>query len=253
MSGNGATGEEVPGGRQVRVEVFPDGEALSEAAAALVAAQATEAIRARGRFLWALAGGRTPTRTYARLAELPYREQIDWGRVEIFFGDERCVPPEDPLSNYRLAKEMLLSRVPLPMTQVHRLACESDPEEEAGRYEALLRLMFQGRPWGFDLALLGLGADGHTASLFPGLLPPANTWVAVVARPGESFRRLTLTPAVLNLSRLLVFLVTGRDKAPALRAVLTGEEAMAASPVHQLRPPAGEIRWLADQEAAALL
>lgn len=253
MSGRGATGEEVPGGRQVRVEVFPDDEALSEAAAALVAAQAIEAIRARGRFLWALAGGRTPARTYARLAELPYREQIDWVRVEIFFGDERCVPPEDPLSNYRLAEEKLLSRVPLPEAQVHRLACESDPEEEARRYEALLRHTFQGRPWGFDLALLGLGPDGHTASLFPGLLPPANTWVAAIMRPGEDFRRLTLTPAVLNLSRLMVFLVTGREKAPALRAVLQGEKTLADSPVHLLRPSAGEIRWLADQEAAALL
>lgn len=253
MSGKGATGEEVPGGRQVRVEVYPDAKALSEAAAALVAAKATEAIRAQGRFLWALAGGHTPASTYARLAEPPYREQINWSRVEIFFGDERCVPPEDPLSNYRLAKEMLLSRVPLPKAQVHRLACESDPEEEARQYEALLRQTFQGRPWGFDLALLGLGADGHTASLFPGLTPPAGAWVAVVARPGENFRRLTLTPAVLNLSRLLVFLVTGREKAPTLRSVLQGEEGMAASPVHLLRPPAGEIRWLADQEAAALL
>lgn len=253
MAGPGAKGEGLPGFEPAQVEVFPDEEALSEAAAALIAAQATAAIRARGHFLWALAGGRTPARTYARLAKSPFREQIDWGRVEIFFGDERCLPPEDPLSNYRLAEEMLLSRVPLPAAQVHRLACESDPEREARRYEALLRHTFQGRPWGFDLALLGLGADGHTASLFPGFTPPAEAWVAVVARPGESFRRLTLTPAVLNLSRLLVFLVTGREKAQALRAVLTGEEAMAASPVHLLRPPAGEIRWLADQEAAALL
>ncbi|MEJ5329386.1 MAG: 6-phosphogluconolactonase [Desulfobaccales bacterium] len=253
MSGPGARDEGLPGLKPAEMEVFPDEDALSEAAAALIAAQAMAAIRARGHFLWALAGGRTPARTYARLAKSPFREQIDWGKVEIFFGDERCVPPDDPLSNYRLAEEKLLSRVPLPAAQVHRLACEHNPEEEARRYEALLQRIFQGRAWGFDLALLGLGADGHTASLFPGLTPPAGAWVAAVARPGESFRRLTLTPEVLNLSRLVVFLVTGRDKAQTLRAVLTGEEAMAASPVHLLRPPAGEIRWLADQEAAALL
>lgn len=252
MSGPGARGEGLPGLELAKVEVFPDEEALSAAAAALIAAQATAAISVQGCFLWALAGGRTPAGTYARLAKPPYREQVDWRRVEIFFGDERCVPPDDPASNYRLTYDKLLSRVPLPASQVHRMACEADPEGEARRYEALLRQKFQGRPWGFDLALLGLGADGHTASLFPGFTPPPETWVAVVARPGESFRRLTLTPAVLNLSRLLVFLVTGREKAAALRAVLKGEEAMAASPVHLLRP-AGEIRWLADQAAAALL
>jgi 6-phosphogluconolactonase len=240
-------------GPDVQVEIVPDLEALSEAAAARVADRAAEAVAARGRFLWALAGGATPARTYERLAGPPHRERLPWGRMEVFFGDERCVPPEDPRSNYRLAQERLLSRVPLPPSQVHRLACEADPEAGARRYEALLRQRLPEAGGGFDLALLGLGADGHTASLFPGLVPAPGSWVAVVARPDEPFRRLTLTPEVLNRSRLLLFLVAGREKAPALRAVLRGEGAMAASPVHLLKPAAGAIQWLVDREAAALL
>jgi len=243
----------VPSVPDLRVEIFPDLEAVSEAAAARVVARAAAAVTARGRFLVALAGGATPARTYERLAGPPHRERLPWGNVEIFFGDERCVPPEDPRSNYRLAHERLLSRVPLPPAQVHRLACEADAEAGARQYEALLRQRLPGVGGGFDLVLLGLGADGHTASLFPGRLPPPGPWVAVVARPEEPFRRLTLTPEVLNRSRLLVFLVAGREKAPALRAVLRGEAAMAASPVHLLKPAAGEIHWLLDREAAALL
>jgi len=235
------------------VEIFPDPEALSRAAATLTLDRAREALASRARFLWALSGGSTPRRTYELLAHTPLREEMEWSRVEVFWGDERCVPPEDPRSNYRLAREALLDRVPIPEGQIHPMTCHSDPWEAARRYEALLRRRFLAPGSGFDLVFLGLGADGHTASLFPGHLPPAGVWVAVVTRPGEDFPRLTLTPEVLNRSRLVVFLVAGRDKAPALQAALTAAPDPSLAPARLLTPPHGEVRWLVDREAAALL
>jgi 6-phosphogluconolactonase len=235
------------------LEIFPDLEALSRRAAALAAARARQAVRDRGRFLLALSGGGTPARTYELLGGPPLRDQVAWPQVHFFWGDERCVPSDDPRSNYRLARAALLDRVPVEWLQVHPMLCGADPGQAARRYEDLLRRELPEPGAGFDLAFLGLGADGHTASLFPGQKPPAGCWVTPVRRAGEKIFRLTLTPQVLNRSRLVVFLVSGPDKAAALQAALAGDSDPLNLPARGIRPVAGEVRWLVDREAAALL
>ena len=171
------------------IEVYPDLESLSRAAAALLVRQANLAVAARGRFSVALAGGATPRRTYELLAAPPLADRAPWDRVHVFWGDERCVPLTDPRSNARLAKEAWLDRVPIPGHQIHPLNCALDPAAAARQYEAQLREFFAGQPPILDLVLLGLGDDGHTASLFPGTTVLAETerWAAAVyvaeARP----------------------------------------------------------------------
>ncbi len=150
------------------IEVYPDLESLSRAAAALLVKQANLAVAARGRFSVALSGGATPRRTYELLAAPPWVDQAPWDRVHVFWGDERCVPLNDSRSNARLAKEAWLDRVPIPADQIHPMNCAHDPAAAARQYEAQLREFFAGQPPILDLVLLGLGDDGHTASLFPG-------------------------------------------------------------------------------------
>ena len=150
------------------IKVYPDLEALSQAAATLVVEQASQAVAARGRFCVALSGGGTPRRTYELLAAAPFKEQAPWHRMHIFWGDERCVPLDDPRSNARMAKEAWLDHVPIPASQIHPMYWAGAPAEAARQYEAHLRQFFAGRPPRLDLVLLGLGDNGHTASLFPG-------------------------------------------------------------------------------------
>lgn len=152
--------------------IYPDLESLSRAAADLFLRQADESVPARGRFSVALSGGRTPRRTYELLAQPPWRDRIDWPRIFIFWGDERCVPPDVLRSSARLAREALLGHVPLPDAQIHPILCQTSPEEAAAGYETLLRAFFPEGPPVIDLIFLGLGADGHTASLFPGTARP---------------------------------------------------------------------------------
>ena len=182
-----------------------------------------------------LAGGETPRPVYQRLAREPYR----WDGVEVFFSDERCVPPGDAESNYRMASETLLSFVP---AHVHRMPGESC---DAGSYEEALRLFFEGGPPEFDFAFLGLGADGHTASLFPGdaALEEEKRWVVRVARPDHE--RLTLVLPVLSAAKVVVFLVTGASKRDALRRMMAGEDLPAN------RVMAQRVVVVADAAAAA--
>src|ERR1700682_478333 len=151
------------------IRVLPDPQSLAEAAARHVVERAQAAIRERGRFSIALSGGSTPRDLHLRLASPPLRDQIDWARVHVFFGDERCVPPDDERSNFRMADETLLSKVPVPRAQIHRMRGELPPEEAAADYERQPRQFFAADPPRLDLILLGMGDNGHTASLFPGL------------------------------------------------------------------------------------
>jgi 6-phosphogluconolactonase len=237
-----------------QIVVVPDPEALAQEAARRFTRLAEEAVENRGRFSAALSGGSTPGRLYRRLAEDPHREEMPWRHVHLFWGDERCVPPDHPGSNFRLANEALISHVPIPPDNVHRVRGELEPEAAAQTYAAELHAFF-GAPWPrFDLVLLGLGQDGHTASLFPGsdvLDEKVRPVVAVTAqyedRPAQ---RVTLTPPAINAAQHVLFLVSGSGKAEVVQAVLEGRERF---PAQQIRPTTGQLGWLMDAAAASRL
>ncbi len=237
------------------IRVFEDPEALSRGAAELLVRLAREATAARGRFSVALSGGGTPWRTYALLAQPPFREAVPWGRTHIFWGDERCVAPEDPRSNAHMAREALLDHVPVPAGQVHPMDCGPAPAAEARRYEALLREFFTPDAPRFDLILLGLGENGHTASLFPGdpALAETERWVASVYVAEQDLHRLTLTVPLINQARTVAFLVSGAAKAAVVREVIAGPRDPERLPAQLILPEPGELHWLLDKAAAGSL
>ena len=237
------------------IHTYPDLESLSLAAAALWTRQAEHAVKIRGRFAVALSGGQTPRRTYEILAQPPFREQVDWDRTHIFWGDERCVPADDPRSNARLAREALLEQVPLPRTQIHPLSCRPSPAAGAREYETLLRDFCAGTPPGLDLIFLGLGEDGHTASLFPynGALEERERWTAAVYVPAPGLNRVTLTPAFINQAATVAFLVAGAAKAGALREVMQKPGDPRRLPAQLIKPEPGALYWLLDRAAAGQL
>jgi 6-phosphogluconolactonase len=237
------------------IRVYADLESVSRAAADLIAAQANLAVAARGRFSLALSGGSTPRRTYELLAAPPFKDQAPWDRMHVFWGDERCVPPDDPRSNARMAREAWLDHVPIPAGQIHPIDCAGDPDAAARDYEAGLRKFFAGAAPRLDLVLLGLGDNGHTASLFPGtpVLQERERWAAAVYVAAGDLYRVTLTAPLINQAAHVVFLVAGGAKAAVLRDVLHGPRDPARLPAQLIRPDGGELLWLADREAAALV
>jgi 6-phosphogluconolactonase len=237
------------------IEIFADLNALSDAAARLFADQAQHASAARGRFSVALSGGSTPSRTFELLAQPPFHDRVPWPKVHVFWGDERCVPADDPRSNYRMARQALLDQVPIPPEQIHPIPCSQQPRAAAERYEALLRSFFGERRPRFDMVFLGLGENGHTASLFPGtpVLEERQRWVAEVYNAEQDLFRITLTAPLLNQAAVVVFLVAGAAKAAVLREVLEGPQDPTRLPAQLIRPGDGELRWLVDRTAARLL
>ena len=234
------------------VSVFESPGELAEAAASDFAARAAKAVEERGRFAVVLAGGSTPKAAYEILAR-DFAEIVDWGRVHAFFGDERTVPPDHEDSNYRMARETLLDHV--PVGGVHRMRGELPPDEAAASYEDELRGFFgaEGLP-GFDLILLGIGEDGHTASLFPETPALEVTDRLAVSNPVPKLgaTRITLTAPVLNAARAVNFLVAGEGKAEALKEILEGDEDPRMSPAKLVRPSGGAA-WMVDRAAAAML
>jgi 6-phosphogluconolactonase len=233
--------------------VYETPEELAEAAARDFVARANEAINGRGRFAVALAGGSTPKATYEVLAR-DCADDLDWSKVHVFFGDERPVPPDHEDSNYRTARETLLSRI--RVGSVHRLRCELPSEEAAAAYEEDLREFFgPDEPPSFGLILLGLGADGHTASLFPetSALEETDRWV--VANPVLKLEatRLTLTVPVINAAKAVTFLVSGSDKAEALKEILERDADPREYPAKLIRPENGVLTWMVDRAAAKRL
>lgn len=235
-----------------RVQVFADEEALSRAAAELFAQKAIAAVADHGRCTVLLAGGETPRRAYELLAEEPLASRIPWPQVHVFWGDERCLPAGDPRRNEVMAGQALLDRVPLDPAHLHPIRCHPAPEQAATAYEVELRQFFGRNPPRFDLVLLGLGSDGHTASLLPAssALAAQHEWTAVTRRPEESFSRVTLTAPLLNQAAMAVFLVSGSNKAKTLQAVLTGQQP--PLPAQLIVPQQGQVLWLVDREAASL-
>ena len=248
----------MPTGTDIRT--FADLPSLSRAAAEEFVARAGEAIRSRGMFTVILCGGSTPKTLYALLGEDPeFRGKVAWDKVQFFFSDERHVPPDHPENNYRMAYRTLLSKIPAPPWNAHRMATELPDGNPVAEYcEEILRQFFRLGPGElprFDLVLLGLGADGHTASLFPGSdalketrrLAVA-TWVDVLEA-----RRITLTPPVFNNAAEVMFLVSGAGKAQALRDVLEGPEDPARHPAQAVKPVRGRRLFFVDKDAARLL
>jgi 6-phosphogluconolactonase len=247
------------------LRIVDDAAALAVAAAEELTRRAEEAVRARGRFTLALSGGSTPRALYRLLADpgAPFRDRIDWRAVHVFWGDERCVPPDHAESNYRMAREALLDRVPLPAEHVHRMRGEEpDAARAAAQYEAELAGVLALAPGAlprFDLILLGLGPDGHTASLFPGsaVVHERARWVAAPFVPKFNAFRITLTPPVLNHAAAVMFVVSGAEKAAALAAILRDglreDSPVDLYPARIVRPEDGELLWLVDRAAAERL
>ena len=236
------------------VTVYPDHLSLVDGAAAFIAGLAAESIAARGRFTIALSGGSTPRPVYARLAAADCAERIDWRQVHVFFSDERCVPPDDAASNYRMAREALLDHVPLPPDNVHRMRGEEDPPLAALAYEQDLQRSFRRSAVpAFDLICLGMGDDGHTASLFPGTaaLRERERWVVAHYVEAMLAWRLTFTAALINAARHVVFLVEGAGKSETLWRVLAGPYQPNVLPAQLIQPISGQVHWLVDAAAAA--
>ena len=238
------------------IRIFKDSEKLSQHAANIFTAQAAQAINERKRFLVVLNGGSTPTRLFQLLAT-EYREKIEWAKVHIFWGDERCVPPDDTGSSYGQARDTLLIHVPIPDSNVHRVNTDLEPAE-ASRDYSLTVSRFASPPLDvprFDLVYLGMGEDGHTASLFPGsTVHVTEAVISVTAQyQDRPANRVTMTQLVFNQARMIVFMATGEKKAVTLAEVLSDRYNPELLPVQRIDPKNGELIWLVDESAAGKL
>lgn len=243
------------------VQIFPDPQRLAHAAAEEFVRIAETAIQERGVFTVALSGGSTPQMLYQLLASEPYSERVDWSRTQFFWGDERCVPPDNDESNYLKAHQALLAHIPVPDDNIHRVLAELPPEQAAANYEEILLRYFSalkdeaGRNQArFDLVLLGMGDDGHTASLFPGTraIHEDTRWVLAQYIDKLAAWRVTLTPAILNHAANILFLVAGAAKNYALQKVVYGSFQPDRFPAQIIHPTQGELSWMVDEAAASL-
>ncbi len=242
------------------IRVLPDQQQVCRTAAEEFIRLARAAIAARGRFLVALTGGSTPRPLYEMLAREPDRGQVDWAKVQFFWGDERCVPPDDPRSNFRMAHEAMLSKLPLTPGQVHRMPAERPDRDAASReYQEEIARVFgvaaDGPPPAFDLIYLGMGPEGHTASLFPHTpaLNETARWVVAQYVPKVHMDRMTFTPPLLNAGAHVTFMIAGSEKADAVVHVLEGDPEPDEYPAQLVRPRSGELLFLLDTAAAAKL
>ena len=241
------------------LRILENGEELAREAADFVAWAGEQAVRNTGTFRLALSGGSTPKALYARLAEPALAGRMDWRRVAVFFSDERCVPPDHADSNFRMADETLIKPLKIPRERIVRMRGEDEPEQAARQYEDGIRKEFGTPPpaWPrFDLILLGLGDDGHTASLFPRTpaLGERQRLVVPNQAPQGVRQRLTFTAPLINQAHAVVFLVSGKSKAPALKAVLENRTADSNTcPARLIQPETGRLIWFVDHAAAAQL
>lgn len=240
------------------IEIYSDAISLAANTANKIVNNAVQAIKNKGVFSIALAGGSTPRGVYRLLASEQYEDQIDWDRVHVFWGDERSVPPEDADSNHLLARQTLLDHILIPSENIHRIKAELPPENAAADYERDLINFFKlsggGTPR-FDLVLLGLGEDGHTASLFPNTAALTIDQQLVVANKVDKLDswRITFTPRLINSAAKVFFLVSGEIKSEILQLVLEGEFQPNLYPAQLIKPTNGKLQWLVDQQAASRL
>ena len=235
----------------MQLHAFKDADAVSLAAAEWITDLIQQKLRNQSRFTWLLSGGNTPKHLYQLLAAQQFSSKIDWKKIHIFFGDERVVPFEDERNNGKMAHETLLSKVPIPQEQVHFIRTDVDPTIAAEEYEILLRQYFDEARTTFDLALLGMGDDGHTLSIFPGssLVDEKKRWVVALFLPSQQMHRITLTPLVVNRSATIAFLVTGLSKSRALEQVIKGDYQPEVYPAQLIKPANGELHWFVDESA----
>jgi 6-phosphogluconolactonase len=245
---------------QIKYYVEADAAALARRAAQYFVEMASEAIEAQGRARIAISGGSTPKAVFDLLADpsQPWRARMPWERLDLYWVDERCVPPDDPASNYRMTREALLDHVPLLPEQIHRIEGELDPETAAARYESALRSSFRlegAECPRFDLVALGLGSDGHTASIYPHTAAVHEISRLVIANhvPQKDAWRITLTWPVINHARSVFFLAAGEEKAFILKEVLTGPRDSERLPSQLIWPASGILTFILDKAAAALL
>ena len=239
------------------VLVFDTNDDVARAATERLVEIAKEAIESRGQFSVALAGGSTPKVVYGMLASDEFRGMLPWEKVHVFFGDERCVPPDHSDSNYRMAREAMLSKLPIPEQNIHRMKGEGDAAANAELYESVMREYFgEDADWPqLDLVMLGMGDDGHTASLFPGTtaLKEEQRWVVSNWVEKFSTYRITLSAPAINHARHVMFIVTGAGKTDRLPEVLHGARDTDRLPSQLIRPDDGRLEWFVDRAAAAKL
>ncbi len=242
----------------VTYRVYPDPQALAQVAAGHFAERVAQAVEKRGRARIAISGGSTPKATFALLAQEPYASRVPWDKLELFFVDERTVGPDDPDSNYRMTREQLLGKVPLAPERVYRIEGELDPEEAAARYESTIRREFRlegAEAPRFDAVWLGMGDDGHTASIFPHTEGVHEIGRIAFANhvPQKDTWRISLSAPVINEALEVVFLIAGDDKAAPLERVLYGEPDPEETPAQLIQPRNGSLLFLLDEKAAAKL
>jgi 6-phosphogluconolactonase len=236
----------------MQLHVYKNGEELSTAVAKWIADRIRETLKKKDRFTIALSGGSTPQRLHKILAASPYKEQVDWSKLHIFWGDERAVPFEDSRNNAKMAYDTLLNFVPVPASQIHIMRTDIAPEQSAIEYEKILHQYFDPVPESFDLVLLGMGDDGHTLSLFPGteVVQEESAWVKAFFLKAQDMYRITLTKSIVNRSACVAFLTTGAGKAHALKEVLKGAYNPDLYPSQEIKPT-GELHWFVDEAAAS--
>ncbi|MBS1755356.1 MAG: 6-phosphogluconolactonase [Ferruginibacter sp.] len=237
------------------LSVFKTIDGLNKAAAAFIMDAAHDAIAARGRFVISLSGGQTPAGLYKLLATTPYKTSLPWKNIFIFWGDERCVPLDDERNNAYQAKRILLDGIEIPPKNIHRIQTNLAPEQAAIAYEKEISSFFKGAEQRFDLILLGLGENGHTASIFPGtdiINEKAEAVRAVYVTEEKKFR-VSMTAPLINQAHQILFLVTGISKAMVLKNVLTGTYQPAIYPAQLIKPFPGMLNWFTDEGASSLL
>lgn len=236
--------------------VTDDPTQLARTGAGIFMTTAKDCVDQNNFFSVAISGGSTPRGMHRMLTEEPYCSGIPWDKIHIFWVDERCVPMDDPANNYGMARRDFLDRIPIPLEQIHLMPGEIAPEEGARKYQEKMEVILQIREEDFpvfDLIFLGMGKDGHTASLFPGKssVLASERWVVVVKGGSPDVYRLTLTYDVLNRAKRICFLVSGKEKALIVRTVLENKDARL--PAQKIQPVQGKLTWLLDKDAASLL
>jgi 6-phosphogluconolactonase len=236
----------------MELHVYKDSEALSVATAKFVADHIATTLKTQSRYTIALSGGSTPVRLHQLLAQSPYKEKIDWSKLHVFWGDERAVPFEDSRNNAKMAYDTLLDLVPVPAGQIHVMRTDIDPVQSAAEYEKILHRYFDNTATSFDLVLLGMGDDGHTLSLFPGMpvVHEEKLWATAFWLQAQDMYRITLTRTIVNRSACVVFLTAGAKKAHALKEVLKGAPNPDLYP-SQVIKPVGELHWFVDEAATS--